>query len=159
MIIADGLPLSPVSPVVQTDETLYSVTISWGYVPTPSYAPLLGYAVMLSTCEVTPSHAVTMEISSDVTEVTLLDLTPSVTYCVSVGGWNLLGPGAVSTVTVTTVSGLVPPSPSRVIATALSGGSIDITWQVRHQHTYECRSPPPPLIPSLQSILHCRQWP
>lgn len=123
--------MSPISAVVQIEETLHSVTIAWGYAPAPSFGPLLHYDVTLRTCDASPSHAVTMEISSDETEMTLSDLSPGVMYCVSVGGWSLLGPGAVSTVMVTTVSGLVPPVPSHVTATALRGGIINITWQVR----------------------------
>lgn len=136
---ADGVPLSPVTPIVQTRQTLDTVTIVWGYAPVPGHAPLLGYTVTLASCPVQSSHhdiVVSVQVSHEKTELTLLNLSPSGTYCISVRGWNSLGNGEVSTAIVTTVTGLVPPPPTNVTAISLGEGLINITWQVRVQKLY-----------------------
>ena len=126
----DGLPLSPVTPPVQLAKTLYSVTIAWGYVPTCYHHPLLGYEILFRSCDAPSSDAVVLESSSNKTELTLTDLGPGVSYCVSVGGWNSLGPGPMSpVVTVTSITALVPPSPSNITAITV-GHVVTITWQV-----------------------------
>lgn len=132
MFLSDGLPLKLVDPPVQITETLYSVTIAWGYSPAPTYAPLLGYSVTLRTCDQPQNQAVSIEINSNETETTLLDMSHSTTYCITVGGWSSLGTGARSEVVmVTTISALVPPAPTQVIA-SVKGGVVNVTWEVRN---------------------------
>lgn len=132
MICADGLPLSLVSPPVQVGETLYTVTIAWGYSPSPSHTPLLGYDITLRSCEQLLDMAVAIVTSNNETELTLFDLSPGTTLCLTVGGRNSMGRGELSAVLqVTSISALVPPAPSHVNA-SWGGGVVSVTWQVSH---------------------------
>lgn len=127
---ADGFPLSLVSPPVQVGETLYTVTIAWGYSPTPLHAPLLGYDITLKSCEQSHDVSAIIVTSSNETELTLFDLNPGTTLCLTVGGRSSMGRGELSAVLqVTSISALVPPAPSYVNA-SWNGGVVGVTWQV-----------------------------
>lgn len=124
----------PVTPLVQIDETLYSVTIAWGYSPTPLHAPLLGYNITLRSCDQLQKQPIVIETEGNETESTL-SVRPGSTLCVSVSGRSTLGQGPTSPeVTVTSVSAQVPPAPSHLTLT-WQRGVVHVSWQVRYYHT------------------------
>ncbi len=124
---ADGLPLSLVSPPVQLFETLYSVTIDWGFSPTPDSSPLIGYNITLLSPH---GDVVVMEIRTNETEYELLDLISGLNYSVTVQGWNALGTGPVSQpLAISSIKAQPPPAPTGVVATFQSG-MIYLGWQV-----------------------------
>ena len=128
--LADGLPLMPVSPLVQIDETLYSVTIAWGYSPTPLHAPLLGYSITLTSCDQPQDQHMSIETEGNDTEITL-SVRPGSISCVTVSGRSMLGQGPTSPeVMVSSMSAQVPPPPSYVTLTWQSG-VLHVSWQVR----------------------------
>lgn len=131
---ASDLPLSLVSPLVQIGETLYSITIAWGYSPAPLHAPLLGYVITLRSCEheqpyEEPTVLVT---SSNETELTLYELDPGAILCLTVGGWNSVGRGTVSAIHIMSMSGVVPPAPAHVNTSWVLGEPrvVSVSWQV-----------------------------
>ena len=126
----DGLPLSPVSPPVQISETIYSVSIAWGFSPTPTDAPLLGYRISVLPSGRSPADAIIITTDSNDTEIDLLHLLPGSNYSVTVAGVSHLGNGTSSPpVIVTTVVASPPPPPANVKA-HLSGGIVSISWEV-----------------------------
>ncbi len=129
--VADGLPLRPISPPIQIAETLYTVTIAWGFSPAYPHSPLLGYNILLRSCNLPQSQTFTIETVGNETELILFGLDPGVSYHVTVSGWSLLGQGVSSPeVMVTPMSAHVPPAPAEV-TTTFSGGIVHVTWKVR----------------------------
>lgn len=126
----DGFPLPPVSPPVQIAETMYTVTLAWGYSPTPLNSPLLGYNITLHSCQQPQVLALFVVTSSNETEITI-DLSPGASFCVTVGGRSRMGAGNVSAVgRIMTMSAEVPPAPSLVNVSWIATGIAIVTWQV-----------------------------
>ncbi len=136
--IADGRPLRPVSPPVQTADTIHSITLDWGESPTPTHSPLTHYTVLLAELLET-EREFTFESYENTTNTEVTGLLPGVMYRMYVYGVNDFGDGQRSSYVVgRTASPLVPLPPTSVSVELVERGQVSdviFSWTVSCVYT------------------------